>query len=106
MNKPIALQFHRRFFARTETFIYNYITHLKNFYPLCYSWRHINLKDFPLEDGHIFKSQSYHSALDRFINKVTQKIIGLNFLPCRLLDGIPIKLFHAHFGPQGDRKSV
>lgn len=101
MIKPIILQFHRRFFARTETFIYNYITRLEQFQPLCCARRYINLSDFPLKDNYFFSPKMY--PLHRYSNIYAYllKKTSINCLPFRWLDKIPIKLIHAHFGPQG-----
>lgn len=101
MNKPVVLHFHRRFFARTETFIYHYISHLQRFQPLCCSWRYINLSQFPIEEDKLVHPQECHCWLNKISYKLLSRFTTFNFLPLRFLKEIPVRLIHAHFGPQG-----
>jgi len=101
MAKSIVLQFHRRFFATTETFIYNYIVKLSRVQPLCYARRYINLSDFPIESKKIFTPHICPSNLCSRAGQFILKTSSINLLPLKCLDKTPIKLIHAHFGPQG-----
>jgi colanic acid/amylovoran biosynthesis glycosyltransferase len=101
MNKPIVLQLRRKIFLGPETFIYNYISHLEKFHPLCFGLQYTNLDRFPLDSAKIFRPGPEHSFVDRSLYQGILKLTGFNYLPIRLLDKVPIRLMHAHFGPQG-----
>lgn len=101
MTRPIVLHFHQKFFSRSETFIYNYISSLKEFYALCYGWKYLNSEQFPLSQDQLIRPSVHDSVIDRILYRSFLKLTGRNFLPARLLDKMPFCLVHAHFGPQG-----
>jgi len=61
----------------------------------------MNLDDFPLDATSLFSPQRYANNLYGKVCDRILKTTTINLLPLNGLDKIPIKLIHAHFGPQG-----
>jgi colanic acid/amylovoran biosynthesis glycosyltransferase len=105
MNKPVVAHLNKQFFARSETFIYFYISQIKKFRSICYGWRNpINLDLFPFPKADCYSSESYYSKLGWFLRAGIKKLFN-QFIDKRVfIESFRergIDLIHAHFGPVG-----
>jgi colanic acid/amylovoran biosynthesis glycosyltransferase len=101
------------FLPKSETFVYQYISHLTHFHPVCLSWGFDNLDQFPVpdQDSCLLALKKYtlkwlYNGLERRLLYQIQKgffrrdraaeRIATDFLKSR-----NAKLIHAHFGTTG-----
>jgi colanic acid/amylovoran biosynthesis glycosyltransferase len=105
-EKPVVAHFdYPLFLPKSETFIYQYISHLERFRPVCLSWAFANLDEFPVPDRYccllkrkenFFKSL-YYAAQRRYLSKDrSAERIAASFLRDQ-----KARLIHAHFGTTG-----
>ena len=96
-NKPVVAHINYSFFEKTETFIYNYISNLKRFYPIYLGAEFKNLDQFSLlmEDSYNFSIKKY--SYYWFVKKA----FGINIKMERILKNRRAKIIHAHFGKHG-----
>ena len=100
-DRPIVGHVNASFFGGSQTFIYNYITSLRDFHPILLARRFENLDQFPVppEDSYTisFKRYSprwlYYTAL--------RKLSGRDTLLTKVLRMRKTSLIHAHFGLNG-----
>ena len=93
-NKPIIANIHQTFFEKSETFIHNYLSNLKNFKPVCLALEYVNLDKFPLPEKDLYyfnKSGLLPKAMRMRRDGSAQEVL-------KTLD---VKLIHAHFGHNG-----
>jgi colanic acid/amylovoran biosynthesis glycosyltransferase len=100
-DKRIVAHIKHTFFEGSETFIYNYISHLKTYQPICLAWKFDNIKQFPFPE-----EDSYILSLDRhslawLYNRVYKRFSGIDTPLKNIFRDRAIKLIHAHFGPHG-----
>ena len=100
-DKRIAAHINHTFFEGSETFIYNYISHLKKYKPICLAWKFDNINQFPFpeEDSYILSLNRYSSAW--FYNQVFKRFSGIDIPLRNIFRDRAVKLIHAHFGPHG-----
>ncbi len=114
IQKPIIAHFdYPIFLPKSETFIYQYISHLRRVQPVCLSWGFENLDQFPVPDENLcllsLKKYTFKWLYNGVERRVLYKLqkgffrrdrvaerIATNFLRSR-----NAKLIHAHFGTTG-----
>ena len=101
------------FLPKSETFIYQYISRLTRFHPVCLSWKFENLDQFPVPDNDLCLLSLKKYTLKWLYNGVERRVfyqiqkgffrrdraaerIATDFLRSR-----NAKLIHAHFGTTG-----
>ncbi len=105
MNKPVVAHLNKQFFARSETFIYFYISQIMKYHSVCYGWRNpINLDLFPFPIADCYSSESYYSKIGWLLRAGIKKLFN-QFIDKRVFiesfHERGINLIHAHFGPVG-----
>lgn len=96
--KPVVAHLHRSYLALSETFIYQYLTHLKRYHPIMLARRTENLVNFPFDALH---SVSQQSRPTQAWNYLALKIFGHQPYFHRILRPLNPALLHAHFGSEG-----
>jgi len=107
INKPAAAagdavaHVHHFFLPRSETFIYNIITHMRRFHPVLVSWKYRNLEHFPLPQADRF-SMSVPVGSWRWLRQgIGRRLLDREFGAERFLKQRRAVLLHAHFGRNG-----
>ncbi|RJQ32856.1 MAG: glycosyltransferase [Actinobacteria bacterium] len=95
-DKPIVANIHDTFFKKSETFIYNNLTNLVQFKPVCLAFNFINLDNFPFDSQNL-----YYFNKKRFYDLTVGIAMNRNNDAVELLKRLPAKLIHAHFGHIG-----
>ncbi len=100
-NKPIVAHINFSFFAKSETFIYQYVSNLNKFYPIYLANEFVNLDQF-----YALKQDMYKITINRYTFKwffygVLRKYFGIDIIAERIMKERNVKLIHAHFGPNG-----
>ncbi len=99
--RPIIAHINRSFFAGSETFIYHYISNLKQFHPICLGEDFVNLDQFSFPEEDLCSISIKWHLLRRLHHKITRR----NFKSSTIVDKIAqkknVKLLHAHFGKNG-----
>jgi len=100
-NKPVVAHIHHSFFVRSETFIYNYVSNLNHFHPICLAWEFANLDQFPFPE-----EDRYSISVKRYTFKglwygIPRRYLGRDLLTEKIIKKRNAKLIHAHFGPNG-----
>ncbi len=96
-TKPVVAHFHSLFFAKSETFIYNYISNFPNFKAICMAGKFENLNLFPFDDGKQFKISFPENKKERLLFLLFRKYRQI----IEILKKEKVVLVHAHFGPSG-----
>ena len=102
-GKPIVAHFHNSFFQGSETFIYQYISHLRRFKPVCIAQEFVNLDQFPFPDDDLYPIVTKRHSLEWFHRGVNRRLLNRDPLLTRQLEGVGCSLLHAHFGTYGSR---
>jgi colanic acid/amylovoran biosynthesis glycosyltransferase len=105
-RKPIVAYFHYpTFLAKSETFIYHYISNLKHFQPICLAWKFANLNQFhvPKEDIYSlsFKIHTFRWFYYGFLREYFGKDPAAERISRKIIEERNVRLIHAHFGPSG-----
>lgn len=100
-QKPVVAHINSSFFAKSETFVYNYISNLKHFQPICLAWELSNLEQFPFakEDLYCFKFK--RRTFKWLYYGIIKKYIGRDLIMERIIKNRKAVLLHAHFGTNG-----
>ena len=100
-SKPVVAHINSQFFAKSETFVYNYISNLKHFQPICLAWKLNNLEQFPFpkEDLYYLKFNRY--SFKWFYYGMIKKYLRRDLIMERIIKKRNAQLIHAHFGPSG-----
>lgn len=109
IHKPIIAHLNDSFFAGSHTFIYNYISRLRHFHPVCLSWKTENLIQFPFSKEDIYEISlnlnipegAYELLFRRCLKVSRQAEIGAGKKAERILKRRDAQLIHAHFGFNG-----
>lgn len=97
-TKPIVAHLHRSYLALSETFIYQYLTHLRRYRPVMLARRTENLANFPFEPVY---SVSQQTRPVQAWNYLVLKAFGQQPYFHHTLRQIKPALLHAHFGSEG-----
>ncbi len=104
-NKPVIAHYNSEFGQKSQTFIYQYLSNLKNFRLIFFAEEFKNLDLFPLEKNDLYlvpaqRPQKYTKQWLYY--EVLCKCFGMNMEPEEMiLRNRKVRLIHAHFGPQG-----
>jgi colanic acid/amylovoran biosynthesis glycosyltransferase len=96
--QPIVAHLHRCYLALSETFIYQYLTHLRRYRPLMLARRTENLANFPFEEVYAVSRQPRPVQA---WNYFALKWFGWQPYFQQVLHQWKPALLHAHFGPEG-----
>lgn len=97
----VVAHIHNSFFAKSETFIYNYVSNLKNFHPICLAWEFANLDQFPFPNDDLY-CLSFDRHTFRYIyHEILKKCFEIDLHAEGILKRRKAQLIHAHFGPNG-----
>ena len=96
---PIAYSMYH-YLGRSETFIYQYLTHLRRYAPTVFSRTTANLEDFPFP--RIRSVPGLRTGSPRwYAYRLRQRLLGSEpYLESAMRAG-SVRLIHAHFGPAG-----
>jgi colanic acid/amylovoran biosynthesis glycosyltransferase len=97
--KPIVANLHNSFFMSSETFIYNYISNLKSFHPICLASEFLNLEEFAFPKEDIYKI-SYNRRKYSF-KRISNRFFMRDIRAEKAIKERKPKLIHAHFGWNG-----
>lgn len=108
-HKPVIAHINDSFFAGSHTFIYNYISRLRRFQPICLSWKNENLKHFPFSKEDMYEISSkiyipesiYELILRRCLKVSPQAARRASKNAKGILRNRNARLIHAHFGFNG-----
>lgn len=108
MNKRVVIaHYNEAFFEKSETFIYNYISHFKSVKPILFALKFLNFDLFPFLNESCYQLPASFPLKYSFSwlkVKICQKFLSTCFTAeefiCRKQK---VRLIHAHFGPQGFR---
>lgn len=105
-DRPVVAHFvYPVFLERSQTFVYQYISHLKQFHPVCLAWRFENLNQFLVPEVDLctlslskYSIKWFYYCLSRhyFMRDAAAEKIAVEFLKKR-----KAVLIHAHFGTTG-----
>ncbi len=101
-DEPVVAHINKQYFARSETFMYFYLSHFRRTHPICLSWGPIINTDsfpFPLSDCYTVRAKRY--TLRWFWAEAWRKLAGRLVLAESILRGRKARLIHAHYGPVG-----
>ncbi len=101
-DRPVVAHINKQYFARSETFMYFYLSHLRRVHPICLSWGpfvNTDLFPFPPSDCYAVGVKPY--ALRRLWPEVWQRLTRQRVLVERILQRRRARLIHAHYGPVG-----
>jgi colanic acid/amylovoran biosynthesis glycosyltransferase len=101
-NRIVVAQVNTHFFARTETFIYLYITNFTRVRPICLSTEpFVNLDLFPFPRHDRYTVGVGPASLHWLWATVLGKMTGRRILAERALRRRRAQVIHAHYGPVG-----
>lgn len=95
---PLVAHLHRSYLALSETFIYQYLTHLRRYRPIMLARRTENRVNFPFEPIYAVSDQP---RLVQGWNYVALKGFGQQPYFLQVLRQLQPTLLHAHFGTEG-----
>jgi colanic acid/amylovoran/stewartan biosynthesis glycosyltransferase WcaL/AmsK/CpsK len=101
-NRSIVAHVNLRFFERTQTFVYLYISNLRRVRPICLSvapFINLDLFSFPRQD--LYQVGLGPESLRWLSASAIGKVIGRRILAERVLRRRGSRVIHAHFGPTG-----
>ncbi|MBA4416364.1 MAG: hypothetical protein C0392_00410 [Syntrophus sp. (in: bacteria)] len=100
-DKHIVAHINHTWFATSETFIYNFISSLRTFHPICLSWiqENIDVFPFPEDDMHSLTRRRY--SPEWLFNNIHKRICGIDYYLKNIVELRNAKIIHAHFGPHG-----
>jgi len=98
---PVAVQFNPAFFVRSETFIYHYLNHMKQFLPVCLAWKLENLEHFSFPDENLYALQLKRFSPRWVYYGLLKRLIKRNLYFESILKKRNSRLIHAHFGHNG-----
>ncbi|NUM44918.1 MAG: glycosyltransferase [Anaerolineales bacterium] len=96
--RPVVAHLHRAYLALSETFIYQYLTHLHRYRPIMLARRTENRANFPFEPVYAVADQA---RLVQGWNYLALKAWGHQPYFLKILRQQKPALLHAHFGPEG-----
>lgn len=103
--RPVVAHYNDVFFNKSETFVYHYISNLRNFYPIYFAREFTNIDLFPIskKDQYSIPVSSVRPyAWPKLFRWMQNKFLGVNIsYEQAILRTRKAKLIHAHFGPQG-----
>ena len=100
-NRPIIAHINRSFFGGSETFIYHYISNLKQFHPICLGEDFVNLDQFPFPEEDLCSISIKWHLLRRPHHKITRRNFKRSTIVDKIVKKKNAKLLHAHFGKNG-----
>jgi colanic acid/amylovoran biosynthesis glycosyltransferase len=102
MNKAVVANVNKQYFARSETFMYFYLSNFLRVYPICLSWSpFINIDEFPFPENDCYRVIPDKYSLSGLYSRVYFKLTKRNTLFENILRSRNVSLIHAHFGPVG-----
>lgn len=104
-GKHVVVQYNDKFYLKIQPFIYDYISNLKNYYPIYFAREFINLDLFPLpqKDLHLVSAPDPERYTFKWlVYGILKKYCGFAS-PAEeiILRTRKVRLIHAHFGPEG-----
>lgn len=103
VERLVVAHINDAFFAKSETFIYQYVSKLKKFHPIFLAREFVNLEQFRIPDEDCYKINFKRYSLSWLYYGVMRKAFGVDILAERAIRSRPAQLIHAHFGPNGVR---
>lgn len=101
-DRSVVAHVSKRFFEKTETFIYSYLSHLERFHPICLSTLPVTNGDsFPFPSSDIYVVGLKRFSLARLCFGGWRRLTGRRVLEERIMRRRSVRVIHAHFGPTG-----
>ncbi len=102
-NQPrrVVAHIHHFFLPKSETFIYNIITHMRLFHPVFVSWNYRNLDYFPLPAADRFSLSLPAGSWQWLRQGIGRRLLNRELGAERFLKQRRVVLLHAHFGQNG-----
>ncbi|MCG2812748.1 MAG: glycosyltransferase, partial [Candidatus Aminicenantes bacterium] len=92
---------HHSFFAKSETFIYQIVSNLKQFHSIFIAWEFQNLDQFPLFPADCHSLAAAHGTWRWLQQGIGRRFLGRELPAERFLKQRQARLLHAHFGHNG-----
>ncbi len=100
-KKPVIAHYNHKFFSCSETFIYNYISHLKRFHPICLAWEIVPLEQFPFPKEDLYPVSFKKYSLKWLLVGGLRKYSTRDLYTEKIIKKRNAELIHAHFGQLG-----
>jgi colanic acid/amylovoran biosynthesis glycosyltransferase len=103
-EKPVVVEYNDVFFYKSETFIYNFVSNLKNFHPVYFAREFSNLELFPFpgKDRYSIPAAVPDIRDLPWPYRIRRKLLNVDISGEEMiLRKRKAMLIHAHFGPQG-----
>lgn len=101
VTKKTVAQIHHSFFVKSETFIYQAVSNLKQFHPLFIAWEFKNSDQFPILPDDCCHLNVKRRTWRWFRQGLGRQILGRELLAEQFLQQKQTCLLHAHFGHSG-----
>lgn len=101
VERPIVAHIHGSFFVGSETFIYQYISRLEKFKPVCVAQSFVNLDQFPFPREDMYPLSAKRYSLRWLYRAFNNRVLNRNPALIRALKETGCSLLHAHFGTSG-----
>ena len=102
MNKAVIANVNKQYFARSETFMYFYLSSFLRINPICLSWSSfINTDEFPFPKDDCYQVIPSRHTLSGLYSRAFYRLTGHNLLFERILKARNAAIIHAHYGPVG-----
>jgi colanic acid/amylovoran biosynthesis glycosyltransferase len=100
-KKQIVAHYSNAFFLKSETFIYHYLTHMRQFIPICLAWKLEHTDQFAFPRGNIYSLPMPQGSIKWYIHGIMKRVFNrfLNFE--KIMREREVSLIHAHFGHNG-----
>jgi colanic acid/amylovoran/stewartan biosynthesis glycosyltransferase WcaL/AmsK/CpsK len=101
MIKPIVAHYNNAFFVKSETSIYHYLIHLRQFLPICLAWKLGNADQFPFPRNNLYALGMQGGTMKRYMEGMFKHLLNRNLYFERIIKERGVRLIHAHFGHHG-----
>jgi colanic acid/amylovoran biosynthesis glycosyltransferase len=102
MSKVVVANINKQYFARSETFMYFYLSNFLRVNPICLSWGpFINIDEFPFPEDDCYRVLPSRYTLSGLYSRAFYKFTGRHILFEKILRSRNVALIHAHYGPVG-----
>ncbi len=98
VKTSVVAHMHHVFLQKSETFIFNYVSHLNKFYPIYLAGKFINLKQFHLLEKDCYKVFCKKFTFLWLFYGFVKKIFGIDILAEKVIRDRKVQLIHTHFG--------
>jgi colanic acid/amylovoran biosynthesis glycosyltransferase len=99
-DRPVVAHLRKAFFHASETFIYNAVSNLKRYRPICLARQAVNRDTFAFPGDDLYVITPAETAWSRFYQGLRRQLTGLDPAE-KIMKARKARLIHAHFGWQG-----